>query len=124
VTNRIRVTAGVARLLAVLVVEPSEWRYGLDLMRATGQPSGSLYPMLTRLETAGWLDAEWEDIDPAVEGRPARRCYRLTPDGLALARTELAELSAQLNPGRLGRLGPAGAAPSIVVRGASVRGWA
>ncbi len=115
-------TVGVARLLAVLVGEPSEWRYGLDLMRATGQPSGALYPMLTRLLAAGWLEARWEGIDPVAEGRPARRYYRLTPDGLALARTELAELAARLSPGSRGRLGPAaGAAPATVLRAAPVR---
>jgi PadR family transcriptional regulator, regulatory protein PadR len=109
-TDRIRVTVGVARLLVVLVDRPSEWRYGLDLMRVTGQPSGVLYPMLTRLLAAEWLEAQWEDIDPVAEARPARRYYRLTPDGLALARTELADLSARLSPGRRGRLGPADAA--------------
>jgi DNA-binding PadR family transcriptional regulator len=125
--EQVRITAGVARLLAVLVVDATQWRYGLDLMRATGQPSGSLYPMLTRLEAAGWLDAEWEDVDPVAQGRPARRYYRLTADGLTLARNELAELSAQLNLGRHPGLGPAGAAgtaPSTVVRDITVRGWA
>src|SRR5690349_12515083 len=90
-------------------------------MRATGHPSGALYPMLTRLLAAGWLEAHWEDVDPVAEGRPARRYYRLTPDGLALARTELAELSARLAPDRT-RLGPAaGVAPATAQRTGDVR---
>ena len=32
-------------------------------------PQGSLYPALHRLEKRGWLKSEWEDIDPAEEGR-------------------------------------------------------
>jgi PadR family transcriptional regulator PadR len=112
VVDRVRVTTGVARLLAVLVVEPGEWRYGLDLMRATGQASGSLYPILTRLLEAGWLESEWEQVDPVAEGRPARRYYRLTPDGLSSARLSLAELTAHLSPRRGRRPGPAGAAGS------------
>ena len=115
--DRVRVTTGVARLLAALVVEPGEWRYGLDLMRATGQASGSLYPILTRLLDAGWLESEWEQVDPVVEGRPARRYYRLTPDGLVMARVELAELTAHLSTRRRRRPGPAGAPGAAFVVG-------
>jgi PadR family transcriptional regulator PadR len=100
--DRIRITTGVAQVLAALLADPSTPRYGLDLMRATRQPSGTLYPILTRLQDAGWVVAEWEDIDPATEGRPARRYYRLTPDGLATARTEVAALRDRLRPGPAG----------------------
>jgi DNA-binding PadR family transcriptional regulator len=41
-------------------------------------------------EDQGWLTSRWEEIDPRAEGRPARRCYRLTPDGLQLAKAALA----------------------------------
>jgi PadR family transcriptional regulator, regulatory protein PadR len=100
----IRVTTGVAQVLAVLLEDPLVERYGLDLMRATGQPSGTLYPILARLQEAGWLRADWEDIDPVVAGRPARRYYRLTPDGTAAARVELAALYARLRPHGVGGL--------------------
>ena len=62
---------------------------------ATGLPSGTLYPVLQRLQDAGWLRAEWEQIDPVAQGRPARRYYRLTPSGVEQARVALAELHAQ-----------------------------
>lgn len=106
----VRITTSVAQVLAALLEDPGAERYGLELMRATGQPSGTLYPILTRLQDAGWLRADWEDIDPSTEGRPARRYYRLTPDGTARARTELAALYAKLRPGTAP--GPAGPAPS------------
>ena len=105
--DRIRITTGVAQVLAVLLTDPQVGRYGLELMRATGQPSGTLYPILTRLQAAGWVRAEWERVDPAVEGRPARRYYQLTGDGVAVARTELAALQERLRP--RGTTGPAGA---------------
>ncbi|MGA8116205.1 MAG: PadR family transcriptional regulator [Actinocatenispora sp.] len=95
--RRIRVTAAVAKVLAAFLGSPDEDRYGLELMRTTGHPSGTLYPILTRLQDAGWVTARWEDTDPSQEGRPARRYYRLTPDGLAAGRTELAALQRQLN---------------------------
>lgn len=91
-------TTTVAQVLTVLLDDPRVARYGLELMRATGQPSGTLYPILARLQEAGWLRADWEDIDPAVEGRPARRYYRLTAEGTAAARVELAALRAKLRP--------------------------
>ncbi|GLY83060.1 PadR family transcriptional regulator [Actinoallomurus iriomotensis] len=93
-------TLAVAKVLRVFIEEPDAPRYGLELMKATGLPSGSLYPVLARLERAGWVRSSRERIDPAVEGRPPRRYYRLTPDGLASARTELAALTEQLSPPR------------------------
>jgi PadR family transcriptional regulator PadR len=98
-----RITVATARLLAVLLTEPDTDRYGLDLMRATGLASGSLYPILHRLQDAGWLTTHWEDTDPADLGRPARRFYRLTADGASQARTALAHLRAQTTvPGIVG----------------------
>jgi DNA-binding PadR family transcriptional regulator len=96
VTERVRITTSVAQVLAVLLDDPQAERYGLELMRATSLPSGTMYPILTRLQEAGWLQADWEDIDPVVAGRPARRYYRLTAAGAAAARSELAALYARL----------------------------
>jgi len=91
-------TIAVAKVLRVFLEEPTEPRYGYELMRLTGFPSGKLYPILARMQAAGWLVKEVEDIDPAVAGRPARRLYRLTTSGTERARVELAELSGQLAP--------------------------
>ncbi|MET7418752.1 PadR family transcriptional regulator [Dactylosporangium sp. NPDC005555] len=94
-----RMTAAVAKVLSAFLTDPAVDRYGLDLMRVTGHPSGTLYPILLRLQRAGWVDARWEDVDPVAAGRPARRYYRLTPDGVVAARTAVAELYEQLTPG-------------------------
>jgi len=80
-------------VLRVLLEEPDRQRYGLDLSHALGLPSGTIYPILARLETVGWVESAWED--EAVHqrwGRPRRRMYRITQDGalraqLALERT-------------------------------------
>ncbi|GAA2855720.1 transcriptional regulator [Actinoplanes cyaneus] len=82
----VRATPAVSRVLAVFLEDPAADRYGLDLMRVSGYPSGTLYPILTRLERAGWIEARWEQLDPAVAGRPARKYYRLTAGGVAAAR--------------------------------------
>lgn len=91
-------TVAVAKVLRILLEDPSRPRYGYELMQVTGFPSGKLYPIMARLQAAGWLTKEQEDIDPSAAGRPARRMYRLTRDGAEVARVELAALSEQLRP--------------------------
>ena len=66
-------------LLEALSNPESSWRYGYDLSKETGLKSGTLYPMLSRLEQSGWLETRWEE--PSAPGRPARHLYRLTPAG-------------------------------------------
>ena len=67
------------KLLDELLAKPGEWRYGYDLSKETGLKSGTLYPQLMRLETAGWLEAMWEEAPQP--GKPARHMYRLTELG-------------------------------------------
>ena len=80
-------------VLHALLADPSKELYGVEICQAAGLPSGTVHPILARLETVGWLTSRWEDINPRTEGRPARRYYQLTPDGLALARAALARAS-------------------------------
>ncbi|TQM82376.1 PadR family transcriptional regulator [Saccharothrix saharensis] len=54
-------------------------RWGLEIIKLTGRPSGSVYPLLDRLERAGWVTSSWDD-DSERRG-PRRRMYVLTPDG-------------------------------------------
>jgi PadR family transcriptional regulator PadR len=84
----------VAKVLAVLLNEPDGEHYGLRLMQQTGVASGTLYPVLVRLQDAGWLTARWEDEDPVEAGRPVRRYYQLTAEGITQAQAVLAELRA------------------------------
>ncbi len=92
------------RLFAALLAEPSRWRYGYDLSRETGLASGTLYPILMRLSQQRLLDAGWEPSDEP--GRPPRHTYRLTTDGLALARERIESRAARQSAG-LRRPGPA-----------------
>lgn len=107
--GELRVTTTVARVLRAFLDDPMVPRYGFDLMRATRLPSGTLYPILARLERLAWVVSRSEDIDPVAEGRPARRFYRLTDHGLREAAAELTALSDELRvPVRLSpEAGPA-----------------
>ena len=93
-------------VLRALLADPSKELYGVEIGQAAGLPSGTIHPILARLETVGWLESRWEDIDPREQGRPARRYYRLTPDGMELARSGLARAySATARPAWLRPLG-------------------
>jgi len=80
-----RITKPTRLVLAAFMERPADEQYGLDVAKATGLKSGSLYPILGRLEEKGWLTSRWEDTDPEAEGRPRRRYYQLTGGGIALA---------------------------------------
>lgn len=96
--GELRVTTAVAKVLRAFLDDPAAPRYGFDLMRSTGLASGTLYPILARLERLAWVTSRNEDVDPLVEGRPARRFYRLTPHGLRAAASVLTALSRELRP--------------------------
>lgn len=102
------ITPKMATVLKVFLEDPDQSRYGFELMKLTGLASGSLYPMLARLDGAGWLTRGREDIDPRAAGRPARTNYTITGAAVSAARIQLAELSERYRPPALGRLRPQG----------------
>jgi len=53
---------------------------------------GTLYPILFRLERAGWLESRWEEDHPRVLGRPRRRFYQVTGVGARNARAAVKDL--------------------------------
>ena len=77
-------------VLEALLAAQGRERYGLEIGDAAGLRSGTVHPILARLEGYGWLSSRWEDIDASAEGRPARRYYLLTADGVQAARAALA----------------------------------
>lgn len=71
-------------VLAILLDADRQWSHGYELVQRAEVKSGTLYPLLIRLEAQGYLEAEWQQ--PAESGRPPRHAYRLTASGVALAR--------------------------------------
>jgi DNA-binding PadR family transcriptional regulator len=91
----------------VLLALSRGFRYGFEIMDATGLASGTVYPILRRLEEAGMLSAKWERAaDAHDEQRPPRRYYQITGAG----RQSLRDATARF-PGLTGTLAP-GAAPT------------
>jgi DNA-binding PadR family transcriptional regulator len=61
------------------------FHHGFDILDATGLPSGTVYPILRRLEGDGLARSRWEKAKIAQrEQRPPRRYYELTATGTAL----------------------------------------
>ena len=83
-----RMTIPTQRVLGVLLEDHEA--YGAEIGSRAHLPSGTVHPILARLEGLGWATSRWENIEPSVEGRPPRRYYRLTADGRAGAQAALA----------------------------------
>jgi PadR family transcriptional regulator, regulatory protein PadR len=102
-----KLTAPLERVLRVFLDDPSGRRYGYDLMKAARLPSGTLYPMLARLQDQGLVASEWEAQRDEAGGRPARKYYQLTGDGIRVARAELAQAALATPRSRPGMTQPA-----------------
>jgi len=68
--------------VAVLHAVSRGYRYGFDIMDATGLPSGTVYPALRRLKQLGYVGSSWEAQEVADEAkRPRRRYYEISQRG-------------------------------------------
>ncbi len=74
--------------------------WGLAIAGAISRPTGSVYPILERLESHEWVTSEWESDGDRPGAR--RRLYRLTPEArepaaeaVRLARASRASAQAQ-----------------------------
>jgi PadR family transcriptional regulator PadR len=81
----VRLSLQTLRVLETFLENPADSLSGSDVQKRSGLASGTLYPILLRLESAGWFVSRWETVDPSAVGRPRRRLYRLTPGGLSRA---------------------------------------
>jgi PadR family transcriptional regulator PadR len=96
----LRLTFQTLQVLRALLDDPVGEHYGLEISRESGLPTGSIYPILARLEAAGLATSAWEDIDEAAAKRRRRRYYRLTSNGLEFARDEVTNAARVLAPTR------------------------
>lgn len=77
-----RFTTATRLVLDVIMSAPTNApAWGYQIIDETGLGSGTVYPVLERLEDAGFVRAVWEDALP--EDRPRRRFYEVTRDGRA-----------------------------------------
>jgi PadR family transcriptional regulator, regulatory protein PadR len=81
---RVRRSPQTLAVLSALLSRSQSWHYGYDLLKETGLKSGTLYPILARLQRGGWLQQRWERS--SAPGRPPRHMYRLSRKGKGAAR--------------------------------------
>ena len=91
-SNEPRITAQVLKVLGTIVSNSDGEISGAEIARSTKLASGTLYPLLLRLERAGWIVSRWEAEAPRDLGRPRRRFYKLTGIGLRKAQKAIREV--------------------------------
>lgn len=94
-----RMTAATADVLHALVEQQqTSAGWGLQVIKRTGRPAGTVHPILERLEGAGWVTSSWET---STERRgPRRRLHELTADGRAAAIEALDAWASRVTPTR------------------------
>lgn len=84
------------RLLELAVGHAERGVYGFGLAQELAGEEGetklvahgTMYKALDRMRRAGWLTATWEDPETAeAEGRPRRKIYRVTGEGVRALQT-------------------------------------
>lgn len=66
-------------VLDVLISNADDPLWGYRICEEAGLGSGTVYPILDRLERTGWIEGAWETGQPV--GRPRRRFYTVTATG-------------------------------------------
>lgn len=101
-----RLTGPSLRVLRTLLDSARGELSGAEIGRDAKLASGTLYPILARLEQAGWLGSRWETEEPSALGRPRRRFYWVTPLGTRRAKAAFRELQPGLHRQDKLRLAP------------------
>jgi len=79
--SKIRLTTPTRLVLDVLMSAGDTPAWGYRICEIARLGSGTVYPILERLEEAGWIEGAWEIDQPG--DRPRRRFYTLTGTGRA-----------------------------------------
>ncbi len=95
-----RVTEPTLDVLQALLDAAGYELHGWAITKQTQRSGPTVYKILERLATAGWVIARWEELAADVS-KPRRRLYRLTAEGAASAK----ELVMARRPGLVDKLG-------------------
>lgn len=76
----IRMTTTTRLILDVFLdVSPDDPLWGYRICQETNLGPGTVYPILDRLESHGWIVSEWETA--SAPDRPRRRLYTISSTG-------------------------------------------
>jgi PadR family transcriptional regulator PadR len=96
VDHKPRLTTQTLKVLAILMSRTQDEMSGAEIARSTKLSSGTLYPILFRLEKAGWVESRWETEEPRELRRPRCRFYQVTGVGMKEARSAFREVVSSL----------------------------
>lgn len=71
-----RITETTIKVLQCLYEGKGQEIWGLEIVKKTGLKTGTVYPILERLENLGWVTSQWEVSSQRKGAR--RRTYLLT----------------------------------------------
>lgn len=91
-----QITTQTLKVLGTFLLPKIDKLSGAEIARETKLHTGTLYPILARLEDAGWLTSEWETEAPSELGRPRRRLYQITGRGVRKTQAAFRELALPL----------------------------
>jgi PadR family transcriptional regulator PadR len=94
--GQIRLTSQTLKVVGALMSPARGEVSGAEIGRATGLATGTLYPILFRLEKAGWAESRWEAEEPQELGRPRRRLYLITGAGARSYKSAIHDLALPL----------------------------
>lgn len=89
-----RITITMLAVLKVLMRDDDPHRHGYAIAREIKKSTATVYPILARLERAGWVTSAWESREDPAEPKDtgaARKYYRLTDLGRSRAEAAIRE---------------------------------
>lgn len=95
--DEINMTKLELRFLSVFLNSLNKKFYATEIAEILSVSYGSVIPLLMRFEKMRWLEIEWENIDPRVEGRPKRKYFGLSEVGITKAKQLVRDEIAFLN---------------------------
>ena len=93
-----KINGRALELLMLMAVRPEKEYSGYEISKSFGISSGTLYPLLLKAENAGLLEARWEEGDPGKLGRPRRRYYRISGEGIEAVDNRMHQLRVEIRP--------------------------
>lgn len=75
-----RVSTPFLTIISIFLDNPNKEFAGYEIFKTTKLKTGTVYPLLAKLEHHGWLESEWETENPTKGKRP-RLLYSLTIGG-------------------------------------------
>ena len=93
-----RITSSTLTVLGAFLEAHPNSLAGADIINSQRMFSGTLYPILDRLEIAGWIKGQWEDKSTTKLRRPRRKNYTFTAFGRTCAQQEIEKRIAGRGP--------------------------